>query len=298
MTNCLPIDTDLLSAPDAKAVQIDKSRLATLLDELSFRSEEEALRRRRYFEQLSKLQAELVKMQQWVQFKKLKVAVIFEGRDAAGKGGVIKRITQHLNPRTCRVVALPPPDAREKGQWFLQRYVQHLPSSGEIVLFDRSWYNRAGIERVMGFCSDGEYEDFLTSVPQFERMLVRSGIILVKYWFSITYEEQYLRLMRRAYDPLKQWKLSGMDIEARERWDQYTQAKNVMFERTQILEAPWWIVDAVDKRKARLNCILHLLSQIPYGMIEKGVLALPSPVARPEYMRIAALSAKSVPTIY
>ena len=269
-----------------------------MLNELSFRSEDETLRRHHYFEQLFKLQTELVKMQEWVEFKRLKIAVIFEGRDAAGKGGVIKRITHHLNPRTCRVIALPPPDAREKGQWFFQRYVQHLPSNGEIALFDRSWYNRAGVERVMGFCSDDEYEDFLVSVPQFERMLIRSGIVLIKYWFSITYEEQYLRLMRRAYDPLKQWKLSGMDIEAPERWDQYTQAKNVMFERTHIPEAPWWIVDVVDKRKARLNCIQHLLGQIPYGMIEKGVLTLPPPVAKPEYMRMPALSAKNVPTIY
>jgi polyphosphate kinase len=296
MIDGLPLTRETSPAPAAG--EMGAARLAKLLDELSCRSQEETLRRRHYFEQLSRLQAELVKMQEWVQSKRLKIVVLFEGRDAAGKGSVIKRITEHMNPRGCRAIARLPPDTREKGQWFFQRYVQHLPSSGEIVLFDRSWYNRAGVERVMGFCTEEECEDFLVSVPQFERMLIRSGIVLIKYWFSITYEEQYFRLLRRAADPLKQWKLSGMDIAARDRWDQYTQAKNMMFERTHIPEAPWWIVDGVDKRKARLNCIQHLLDQVPYGTIDRGALTLPPPVTKPEHMRAPALRAKSVPAIY
>ena len=195
--------------------------------------------------------------------------VIFEGRDAAGKGGVIKRITQRLNPRVCRVAALPAPNERERTQWYFQRYVSHLPAGGEMVLFDRSWYNRAGVERVMGFCTEGECEEFLRTVPEFEKMLVRSGIKLIKYWFSITDDEQHFRFMMRIHDPLKQWKLSPMDLESRRRWEDYTRAKEVMLERTHIPEAPWWIVDAVDKKKARLNCIEHLLSQVPYQEIKR-----------------------------
>lgn len=187
------------------------------------------------------------------------MVVLFEGRDAAGKGGVIKRISQRLNPRVCRVAALPAPSERERSQWYFQRYVSHLPAGGEIVLFDRSWYNRAGVERVMGFCSDDDYEEFFRTVPEFEKMLIRSGITLVKYWFSITDDEQHLRFLMRIHDPLKQWKLSPMDMESRRRWEQYTKAKETMLERTHIPEAPWWIIEAVDKKKARLNCIHHLL---------------------------------------
>ena len=198
--------------------------------------------RRLYFRELFRLQGELVKLQDWVVHKKLKVVVLFEGRDAAGKGGVIKRITQRLNPRVCRVAALPAPNERERTQWYFQRYVAHLPAGGEMVLFDRSWYNRAGVERVMGFCTDDEYEEFFRTVPEFETMLVRSGIILIKYWFSITDDEQHLRFKMRIHDPLKQWKLSPMDLESRRRWEQYTKAKETMLERTHIPESRWWVV--------------------------------------------------------
>ena len=211
--------------------------------------------------------------------------MIFEGRDAAGKGGVIKRITQRLNPRVCRVVALPAPSERERSQWYFQRYVPHLPAGGEIVLFDRSWYNRAGVERVMGFCTEDEVEEFFRSCPEFERMLVRSGIMLVKYWFSITDEEQHLRFLMRIHDPLKQWKLSPMDLESRVRWEDYTKAKEEMLERTHIPEAPWWVVEAVDKKRARLNCIAHLLSQIPYEEIVRPEVVLPARVHNPDYIR-------------
>jgi polyphosphate kinase 2 len=204
-----------------------------------------------------------VKLQDWVATTRHRVVILFEGRDAAGKGGVIKRITQRLNPRVCRVVALPAPNDRERTQWYFQRYVPHLPAAGEMVLFDRSWYNRAGVERVMGFCTDDEYEEFFRSVPEFERMLARSGIQLIKYWFSITDEEQHFRFLSRIHDPLKQWKLSPMDLESRARWERYTVAKEVMLERTHIPEAPWWIVEADDKKAARLNCIHHLLGQLP-----------------------------------
>ena len=232
-----------------------------------------------------RLQGELVKLQDWVVHKKLKVVVIFEGRDAAGKGGVIKRITQRLNPRVCRTAALPAPNERERTQWYFQRYVAHLPAGGEIVLFDRSWYNRAGVERVMGFCNDEEYEEFFRTVPEFEKMLVRSGIILIKYWFSITDDEQHLRFKMRIHDPLKQWKLSPMDLESRRRWELYTKAKETMLERTHIPEARWWVVEAVDKKRARLNCIHHLLSQIPYQEIDHEPVALPARVHNPDYIR-------------
>lgn len=229
-----------------------------------------------YFRELFRLQSELIKLQDWVVQEQLRVVVIFEGRDAAGKGGMIKRISQRLNPRVCRVAALPAPSAREQTQWYFQRYTSHLPAAGEIVLFDRSWYNRAGVERVMGFCSDSELEEFFRSVPEFEKMLIRSGIVLVKYWFSITDEEQYLRFQMRIQDPLKQWKLSPMDLESRRRWDDYTKAKEEMLARTHTPEAPWWIVDAVDKKRARLNCIHHLLSQIPYREIQRPPVLLPT----------------------
>ena len=243
------------------------------------------LERQRYFKELFRLQGELVKLQDWVQHSRQKVVILFEGRDAAGKGGVIKRITQRLNPRVARVAALPAPNDRERTQWYFQRYVAHLPAAGEIVLFDRSWYNRAGVERVMGFCSDDEYEEFFRTVPEFEKMLVRSGIKLVKYWFSITDEEQHLRFLGRIHDPLKQWKLSPMDLESRVRWEAYTKAKETMLERTHIPEAPWWVVQAVDKKKARLNCIAHLLDQFPYHEVPHPPVELPERVRNPEYLR-------------
>jgi len=227
----------------------------------------------------------LVKLQDWVQHNKLKVVIIFEGRDSAGKGGVIKRITQRLNPRVCRIAALPAPNERERTQWYFQRYVGHLPAGGEIVLFDRSWYNRAGVERVMGFCTEEQCEEFFHSVPEFERMLVRSGIILIKYWFSITDEEQQFRFLMRIHDPLKQWKLSPMDVQSRSRWEQYTKAKEEMLHRTHILEAPWWVVEAVDKKRARLNCIAHLLTQIPYAEIRHEPVVLPGRIHDPAYRR-------------
>ena len=226
--------------------------------------------RRRYFSELFRLQGELVKLQNWVVKTGHKVVILFEGRDAAGKGGVIKRITQRLNPRVCRVAALPAPNDRERTQWYFQRYVSHLPAAGEIVLFDRSWYNRAGVEQVMGFCNDEQYEEFFRTVPEFERMLVRSGIQLIKYWFSISDQEQNLRFLGRIHDPLKQWKLSPMDLESRRRWEEYTKAKEIMLERTHIAEAPWWVVQADDKKKARLNCIHHLLRQMPYEEVEQA----------------------------
>jgi len=254
--------------------------------------------RRNYFQQLFRLQAELVKLQDWVYASKQKVVILFEGRDAAGKGGAIKRITQKLNPRVCRVVALPAPNDRERTQWYFQRYIAHLPAAGEIVLFDRSWYNRAGVERVMGFCTDEEYDDFYVSVPEFERMLVRSGIRLLKYWFSITDEEQYLRFLGRIHDPLKQWKLSPMDLESRRRWEDYTKAKEVMLERSHIPEAPWWVVQAVDKKRARLNCIDHLLKQFPYQEVPKPGVVLPERQRHEHYSRQAVPAEMLVPEIY
>lgn len=214
---------------------------------------EEKVARAHYFRELLRLQGELVKLQDWVVANKQKVVILFEGRDAAGKGGVIKRITQRLNPRVCRVAALPAPNDRERTQWYFQRYVSHLPAAGEIVLFDRSWYNRAGVEKVMGFCTEDEYEEFFRSVPEFEKMLARSGITLLKYWFSITDDEQHARFLGRIHDPLKQWKLSPMDLESRRRWEDYTRAKETMIERTHIPEAPWWVIQAVDKKRARSN---------------------------------------------
>jgi polyphosphate kinase 2 len=254
--------------------------------------------RRRYFRELFRMQAELVKLQDWVVKTGHKVVILFEGRDAAGKGGVIKRITQRLNPRVCRVAALPAPNVREQTQWYFQRYVAHLPGAGEIVLFDRSWYNRAGVERVMGFCSDEQYEEFFRSVPDFEKMLVRSGIQLIKYWFSISDEEQHLRFMGRIHDPLKQWKLSPMDMESRRRWEEYTKAKEIMLERTHITESPWWVVQAVDKKKARLNCIHHLLSQIPYGEIEHQPVVLPPREHHPDYVRQPVPQEILVPDVF
>ena len=254
--------------------------------------------RRRYFRELFRLQAELVKLQDWVVATRHKVVILFEGRDAAGKGGVIKRITQRLNPRVCRVAALPAPNDRERTQWYFQRYVSHLPAGGEIVLFDRSWYNRAGVEHVMGFCSEDQYEEFFRSTPEFERMLVRSGIQLIKYWFSISDDEQRIRFLGRIHDPLKQWKLSPMDLESRRRWEEYTRAKEVMLERTHIPEAPWWIVPADEKKSARLNCISHLLSQMPYSEVEHPAVELPERERREDYTRSPVPADLIVPQRY
>jgi len=254
--------------------------------------------RRVYFQELIRLQGELVKLQDWVKDTGHRVVVLFEGRDAAGKGGAIKRITQRLNPRICRVAALPAPSDRERTQWYFQRYIAHLPAAGEIVLFDRSWYNRAGVERVMGFCNDDEYEEFFRSVPEFERMLVRSGIQIVKFWFSITDDEQEGRFRARIEDPLKQWKLSPMDLESRRRWELYTSAKEVMLERSSIPEAPWWVVPAVDKKRARLNCIAHLLSLVPYAEITHPEITLPERVHHPDYERQSTPEDMIVPARY
>jgi polyphosphate kinase 2 len=251
-----------------------------------------------YFRALLMHQAELIKLHEWVAHHKEKVVVIFEGRDSAGKGGVIKRITQRLNPRVCRVVALPAPSEREKSQWYFQRYVSHLPAGGEIVLFDRSWYNRAGVERVMGFATEEQVEQFFKDVVEFERMLVRSGIRLIKYWFSITDKEQQLRFLIRIHDPLKQWKLSPMDLQSRVRWEDYTKAKEEMFARTSIPEAPWHVVEGDDKKRARLNCIDHLLSQIPYEEIPHQNVVLPERVFNPEYERAVLPRELYVPQKY
>jgi len=254
--------------------------------------------RRFYFQELFRLQGELVKLQSWVVKTGHKVVILFEGRDAAGKGGVIKRITQRLNPRVCRVAALPAPNDREQTQWYFQRYVSHLPAAGEIVLFDRSWYNRAGVEKVMGFCNDDQYEEFFRTVPEFERMLARSGIQLIKYWFSISDQEQHLRFLSRIHDPLKQWKLSPMDLESRRRWEAYTKAKEVMLTRTHIAEAPWWVVQADDKKKARLNCINHLLAQMPYEEVETPRIELPQRVRQEDYTRTPTAPELFVPLVY
>ena len=265
--------------------EIDDARIPDALRGLDQVHKASLLDRNTYFRELLRLQSELVKLQDWVVHKGLKVVVLFEGRDSAGKGGAIKRITQRVNPRTCRVVALPAPSDREKTQWYVQRYVPHLPAAGEIVLFDRSWYNRAGVERVMGFANETQVEDFFRDVPEFERMLTRSGIVVIKYWFSITDEEQQNRFLVRIHDPIKQWKLSPMDLQSRVRWEQYTKAKEDMFERTNIAEAPWYIVEGNDKKRARLNCIAHLLSLIPYEEVPHEAVALPDRVFDPNYER-------------
>ena len=280
-------------------MEIDDDRMNDLIAEASVPANQEMDSERQfYFKELFRLQGELVKLQDWVVENKLKVVVLFEGRDAAGKGGVIKRITQRLNPRVCRVAALPAPNERERTQWYFQRYVAHLPAGGEMVLFDRSWYNRAGVERVMGFCNDDEYEEFFRTVPEFEKMLIRSGIILIKYWFSITDDEQHLRFLMRIHDPLKQWKLSPMDMESRRRWEAYTLAKETMMERTHIPEAPWWIIEADNKKAARLNCIHHLLSHVPFGEIAREPVVLPARVHNPDYTRQPLPREMFVPAIY
>nr|WP_315207249.1 polyphosphate kinase 2 [uncultured Albidiferax sp.] len=288
---------DLIDSYDEELeLEMDDRMLSGQDDEPTTEAHKEA--RRQYFRELFRLQGELVKLQDWVVATGHKVVILFEGRDAAGKGGVIKRITQRLNPRVCRVAALPAPNDRERTQWYFQRYVSHLPAAGEIVLFDRSWYNRAGVERVMGFCTDDQYEEFFRTVPEFERMLVRSGIQLVKYWFSISDQEQHLRFLGRIHDPLKQWKLSPMDLESRRRWEEYTKAKEVMLERTHIPEAPWWVVQAVDKKKARLNCIHHLLQQMPYQETEHPAIHLPERERHEDYIRNPVPQEIVVPEIY
>tara|TARA_R110002167_G_scaffold81721_5_gene223515 strand:+ start:284 stop:1102 length:819 start_codon:yes stop_codon:yes gene_type:complete len=251
-----------------------------------------------YNKELAKLQIELVKLQEWVKEHGLKVVVLFEGRDAAGKGGTIKRITECLNPRICRVVALGTPTEREKTQWYFQRYVQELPAAGEIVLFDRSWYNRAGVERVMGFCTDEEYREFLHSCPTFERMLIRAGIILIKYWFSVSDEEQEQRFRDRIKHPTKRWKLSPMDLEARHRWVEYSMAKDEMFAHTDIKQSPWYVVDAEVKMRARLNCIAHLLSLIPYEDLTPAPVVLPPRSKNQQYVRPPLQEQTFVPDRY
>jgi polyphosphate kinase len=266
-------------------MEIDDARISEEVRNITALRHESNIDRRVYFHELLRLQSELVKLQDWIIHTKQKVVVIFEGRDAAGKGGVIKRVTQRLNPRFCRVVALPAPTERERTQWYFQRYVPHLPAGGEIVLFDRSWYNRAGVERVMGFATPDQVEQFFHDVPEFERMLVRSGIKVIKYWFSITDQEQQLRFLMRIHDPIKQWKLSPMDLQSRVRWETYTKVKEEMFERTNIPEAPWWIVEGNDKKRARLNCIHHLLQQVAYEEVPHEPIALPDRVFDEKYER-------------
>lgn len=251
-----------------------------------------------YEKELGRLQIELVKMQEWIKAKGLKLVILFEGRDAAGKGGVIKRITESLNPRSCRVVALPTPTEREKSQWYFQRYVSHLPAAGEMVLFDRSWYNRAGVEHVMGFCTAEEYAEFMRSVPEFERMLVRSGIILVKYWFSVSDSEQEKRFQKRIEDPTRRWKLSPMDLQSRSRWVEYSRAKDEMFAHTDIKQAPWYVVNADNKMCARLNCIHHLLGLIPYEDLTPEPIVLPPRQVDTGYVRPPITDQTFVPEIY
>lgn len=258
----------------------------------------EPLSGKAYNRELKRLQLELVKLLESVKHKQRKVCVLFEGRDAAGKGGTIKRITQHLNPRFCRIVALGKPTERERDQWYFQRYVDQLPAAGEIVLFDRSWYNRAGVEHVMGFCSDAEYQEFLETCPQFEHLLIASGVTLIKYWFSVSSDEQERRFRRRMDDPLRRWKLSPMDLEARTHFTDFSEAKDVMFEHTDTDESPWYVVDADDKRRARLNCIHHLLGQIPYADVLPPVAELPSRQGHNGYERPPKSQQRMVPAVY
>ena len=283
---------------DLLEVEFNEPMLSEEVRKLYQKQHPDSLEGRIYYPNLLRLQAEMIKLQDWVVKENAKILIICEGRDSAGKGGVIKRITQRLNPRVARVVALPKPSEREMSQWYFQRYVPHLPAGGEIVLFDRSWYNRAGVERVMGFASEDEVEQFFQDVTEFERMLVRSGIILLKYWFSITDEEQQLRFLMRIHDPMKQWKLSPMDLESRIRWEQYTKAKEEMFERTSIDQAPWYIVEGNDKKRERLNCMEHIISRIPYREIPHEKVVLPERVFNPDYERRTLPDDLYVPKIY
>jgi polyphosphate kinase 2 len=264
-----------------------------------YRSVVTKLRKREYETALAHLHLELVKLQDWVRARGLRVVALFEGRDAAGKGGVIKRIAEPLNPRVCRIAALGTPTEREKGQWYFQRYVAQLPAAGEMVLFDRSWYNRAGVERVMGFCTEQEYWEFLRAAPEFERLLIRSGITLVKYWFSVSDEEQERRFQERIADRTKRWKISDMDLEARRRWFDYSRAKDEMFAHTDVEDSPWWVVNADSKKRARLNCITHLLSQVPYEDVHPPKLKLPARgPADPDYQRPPLDSMRWIPEKY
>ena len=256
------------------------------------------IKKSEYNKVLADFQVELVKLQKWIQTKGLKVVVIFEGRDAAGKGGAIKRITQSLNPRVCRVEALAKPTERERTQWYFQRYVEYLPGAGEMVCFDRSWYNRAGVERVMGYCTDEEYHEFLRSCPQFERMLVRSGILLVKYWFSVSDDEQERRFQKRIEDPVRRWKISDVDLQSRKHWVDYSKAKDEMFAHTDIKQAPWYVVEGDDKRRARLNVIAHFLSLIPYQEVPAPDLRLPERQSKQKYVRPPLDDQNFVPEVY
>ncbi|PTQ72656.1 polyphosphate kinase 2 [Celeribacter persicus] len=279
-------------------IELEDSILSREIKKIYQKEHPDMLPRSVYFRELLRLQAELIKFHDWVQATGQKVVVLFEGRDSAGKGGVIKRITQRLNPRVVRVVALPAPSDREKSQWYFQRYVPHLPAAGEVVLFDRSWYNRSGVERVMGFADEDQVEQFFQDVPEFERMLVRSGIKVVKYWFSITDEEQQMRFLMRIHDPMKQWKLSPMDLQSRIRWEDYTKAKEDTFFRTNIPEAPWYIVEGNDKKRARLNCIDHLLSMFDYYEIPHDEIHLPERVYNKDYERAVLPPELYVPKKY
>lgn len=293
------LEAELADALDEEfELEIEDAQLSLEISRIYKEKHPPTIDRHTYFQSLIRIQSELIKLQDWVAFHKKKVVVLFEGRDSAGKGGVIKRITQRLNPRVVRTVALPAPSDREKTQWYFQRYVPHLPAGGEIVLFDRSWYNRAGVERVMGFASEDQVEQFFNDVPEFERMLVRSGITLVKYWFSITDQEQQMRFLMRIHDPMKQWKLSPMDLQSRVRWEDYTKAKEEMMARTNIPEAPWYIVEGNDKKRARLNCIDHLLGQIPYASVPHEEVHLPDRVFNPDYERAVLPRALYVPQKY
>jgi polyphosphate kinase 2 len=251
-----------------------------------------------YEKEMQKLQIELVKLQEWIKFRKLRVVALFEGRDAAGKGGTIKRITESLNPRVCRVVALGIPTEKEKTQWYFQRYAEHLPAAGEMALFDRSWYNRAGVERVMGFCTEEEYWDFLRACPEFENMLIRSGIKLVKYWFSVSDKEQERRFQQRIKDPTRRWKISPMDVESRSKWIDYSKAKDEMFAHTDTKTSPWYVVEADDKHRARLNCIHHLLSLIPYEEVPREKIVLPPLERNKSYVRPPMSEQTFVPQVY
>lgn len=264
----------------------------------SEKKDHKSIKNKKYKKELQKLNVELIKLQDWVIYKKLKVVVLFEGRDAAGKGGVIKRISGPLNPRICRIAALGTPTDKEKTQWYFQRYIDHLPAGGEMVLFDRSWYNRAGVEHVMGFCTDDEYEEFFRTCPEFERMLIRSGIILIKYWFSVSDEEQEIRFQDRLNDPTKIWKISPMDIASRERWVEYSKAKDEMFRQTDTKQSPWFVVPADNKKLARLNCISHLLSLIPYEELPHKTIELPPRREFPAYVRPPISDQTFVPEKY
>jgi polyphosphate kinase 2 len=279
-------------------LELEDALLSQEIKKIYQKAHPDALPRGEYFNDLLRLQAELIRLQDWVQHTGEKIVVLFEGRDSAGKGGVIKRITQRLNPRIVRTVALPAPSDREKTQWYFQRYVPHLPAAGEIVLFDRSWYNRSGVERVMEFADEDQVEQFFQDVPDFERMLVRSGIKVVKYWFSVSDEEQQMRFLMRVHDPMKQWKLSPMDLQSRVRWEHYTKAKEEAFARTNIDEAPWYIVEGNDKKRARLNCIDHLLSLFPYEDVPHEEISLPERVYNKDYERAVLPPELYVPSKY